>query len=97
MKELYLLKFSNAIDMDEVPEQLVINWDQTGINYVPVSSWTMEQEETKRVELLGKDDKWQLTTLFTGPMSGDFLPVKLVHQGKTIKCSPCFKFSVDWT
>jgi len=37
----------------------------------------MEQEETKRIKLLGKDDKWQLTALFAGSMSGDFLPVQL--------------------
>ena len=56
LKELFLLEFDNAVEMDEFPQQLVINWDQTGINYVPVSSWTMEQEGSKRVELLGKDD-----------------------------------------
>ena len=56
----------------------------------------MEQEGTKRVELLGKDDKRQLTALFAGSMSGDFLPVQLVYQGKTTKCLPSFKFPVDW-
>ena len=74
LNELYVLEFNNAVEMDEVPEQLVINWDQTGINYVPVSSWTMEQAGTKRVELLGKVDKRQLTALFACSMSGDFLP-----------------------
>lgn len=96
LKELFLLEFNNAVEMDEVPQQLVINWDQTGINYVPVSSWTMEQEGSKRVELLGKDDKRQLTALFACSMSGDFLPIQLVYQGKTIKCLPKFKFPVDW-
>ena len=43
--------------MDDVPEELVINWDQTGINYVPISSLTMEKEGVKRVEVNGKDDK----------------------------------------
>ena len=47
LKELYLLDFNNAIKMDDVPPELVINWDQTGINYMPISSWTMEQEGTK--------------------------------------------------
>ena len=34
LKELFLLDFNNAVEMDNVPEELVINWDQTGINYV---------------------------------------------------------------
>jgi len=76
LKEFYLLKFNNVIGMDEVPEQLVINGDQRGINYVPVFSCTMEQKGTKRVELLGKDE---LTALFASSMSGDFLPIQLVY------------------
>jgi len=54
----------------------------------------MEQEGSKRVELLGKDDKMQLTALFACSMSSDF-PIKLVYQGKTTKCLPKFKFPVD--
>jgi len=69
-KELFLLEFSNALEMDEVSMELVINWDQTGINYIPVSSWTMAQEGVKRVEIAGKDDKRQLTALFACSMSG---------------------------
>ena len=57
LKELFLLDFNNVIEMNDVPEQLVINWDQTGISYVPISSWTMEKEGVKKVEVTGKDDK----------------------------------------
>ena len=57
IKELFLLDFTNAVETDKVPTELVINWDQTGINYVPISSWTMEQESTKRVKVIGKDYK----------------------------------------
>ena len=83
---MFLLEFNNAVEMDKVSQQLMINWDQTDINYIPVSSWFMEQEEgSKRVELLRKDDKQQLAALFACLMSGDFLPMQLVYQGKTIK------------
>ena len=41
IKELFLVEFNNSVEMDKVYQQLVINWDQTGINYVPVSSWIM--------------------------------------------------------
>jgi len=42
--------------MDEIPEELVVNFYQTGICYVPVSDWMMAKEGAKRVELSGKDD-----------------------------------------
>ena len=56
-------------------DSLIINWDQTGVNYVPVSEWTMSKEGLKRVEVVGLKDKRQITAVFGGNMSGDFLPV----------------------
>ena len=56
-KKLFLLDIKNTTLIDEIPPQLIINWDHTEINYVPVSSWTMEMVGTKRVEIIGKDDK----------------------------------------
>ena len=82
--------------MDEIPLDLVINFDQTGINYIPVSSWTMEVEGAKRVEVAGKDDKWQITADFAGSMTGDFLPPQLVYKGKTECCLPQYQFPESW-
>ena len=71
LKKLFLLDFSNVMEMDEVPAELVVNWDQSSINYVPVSSWTMAEEGSKTVDVAGKD---QLTAVFACSMSGDFFP-----------------------
>ena len=73
-----------VVSMDEIPKELIINFDQTGIHYVPVSNWKMAEEGAKRVELVGKDDKRQLTAVFAGSMSGEFLPPQLVYQGVTV-------------
>jgi len=29
------------IIMEEVPDDMILNWDQTSIKYIPVSNWTM--------------------------------------------------------
>ena len=84
------------IEMEEIPSELVINWDQTGIHYVPVSSWTMAKEGSKRVEIAGIDDKRQITAVFGGTMAGDFLPPQLIYQGKTSKCLPSVDFPSTW-
>ena len=47
MKEGFLLHVKNIVAMDEVPAELVINFDQTALNYVPVTPWTMEEQEAK--------------------------------------------------
>jgi len=80
LKKGFLLDIKSIVSFEEIPPDLVINWDQTGINYVPVGSWTMEKEGTRRVELAGKDDKRQLTAVFGGSMAGDFLPVKYLPR-----------------
>ena len=51
------------MEMEDVPPQLVINWNQTGIRIVPGSSWTMELKGSKRVEIAGISDKRQITAV----------------------------------
>ena len=96
LKELFLSDVKSVIEMDEIPPAMVINWDHTAINYVPVSSWTMEKEGSKKVEIVAKDDKRQITAVFGCSMAGDFLPVQLLYQGKTTRSLPHFQFPEDW-
>ena len=96
VKAQYLSDIKAVIEMEEVPPALVINWDQTGINYVPVSAWTMAKEGSKRVEICGIDDKRQITGVYGCSMAADFLPIQLVYEGKTPRCIPSFNFPPDW-
>ena len=96
LKETFLQDIKHSMLMDEIPPKLVINFNQTGIHYIPVSSWSMEMEGAKRVKVVGKDDKCQITAIFGISMSGDFLPIQLVYQGKTTKCLPSFDFPPSW-
>ena len=45
----------------------------------------MESEGSRRVEIAGKDDKRQITTVFAGSMIGDFLPPQLVYHVAFLK------------
>ena len=96
LKQLFLMDVKSTVQMDIIPVELIVNSDQTGINYILVSNWTMEQAESKRVEITGKDDKRQITALFGCTMSGDFLPPQLVYQGKTKRCLPSYVFLSGW-
>ncbi len=79
-KQQYLIDIKAVVEMEDIPKQMIINWDQTGINYVPVSQWTMAQKGSKRVEVVGITDKTQITA---ASLTGDFLPVQTIYQGKT--------------
>ena len=56
----------------------------------------MEAKGSKRVEIVGMDDKRQITAVFCGALSGEFLPPQLIYQGKTTACLPHHQFPRDW-
>ena len=41
LKEQFFLDFKNVVDKEEIPQDSILNWDQTAIYYVRVSNWTM--------------------------------------------------------
>lgn len=96
VKEQFLNDVVSIVTMEEIPPELVLNWDQTGIHLVPVSPWTMDQAGSKRVEINGISSKQQITAVFCGSLTGDFLPVQLIYQGKTSRCHPPFQFPDGW-
>ena len=95
IKEQFLFDIQTVIDMEDVPMELVFNWDQTGISIVPGSTWTMGLKGSKRVEITGISDKRQITAVFCGTLAGEFLPPQLIYQGKTSACLPRHKFPDD--
>ena len=82
--------------MEEIAAEVVLNWDQTGMKLVPSSVWTMERQGERRVEMVGVNDKRQITAIFCGTMLGEFLPLQLIYKGKTNRCHPKFSFPLDW-
>lgn len=41
VKQQYLLDIKES---EEILDKLSINWDQTGVNYIPISQWTMAKK-----------------------------------------------------
>ena len=96
LKNTFLEQIKTTVEFENIPLDLIFNWDQTGLNFVPVSKWTMEKEGAKRVEIKGFDDKRQLTAVFAATISGKLLPMQLIYQGKTNQCHPKVKFPNKW-
>ena len=57
LKDNFLMDIKAIATMEEVPDEMILNWDQTVIKYIPVSNLTMATEGSKRIELIGQDDK----------------------------------------
>ena len=69
IKTAFLKDIIDVVTMDEIPSDLIFNWDQTGLNLVPASSWTMALKGSKRVEIKGVNDKRQITGVFCATLS----------------------------
>ena len=67
-KAEFLDAVAEAVVMEEIAAELVLNWDQTGMKLVPSSVWTMERQGERRVEMVGVNDKRQITAIFCGTM-----------------------------
>ena len=96
IKKSFLTSLIQIVTMEEIPAELILNWDQTGIMIVPSNSSTMDKMGTKRVEIVGLKDKRQITAVFCGTILGDFLPLQLIYKGTTSRCHPRFKFPAGW-
>ena len=96
LEKQFLSDIRSIVAMEDIPKQLIINWDQTGMKYVPVSNWTFEEKGTKRVEIAGLDDKRQITVLLSCTRDGKLLPTQVIYAGKTPACLPKGDIPTDW-
>ena len=65
---------------------MIVNFDQTGTKMVRVSEWTMEIQGSKQIDVVGLDDKREVTTLLAISHSGNLLPPQEIYAGKTERC-----------
>ena len=47
VKRQFLFDVRTIVAMESIPKELIINWDQTGMKYVPVSDWTLKRREPR--------------------------------------------------
>ena len=83
-----MFDIKSIVLMEDIPQEMILNWDQVGMKIVPLSAWTMEKSGTKRVEITAIDDKRQITAVFACSLAGSFLPIQLIYQGTTTRCLP---------
>ena len=75
VKKEFLGELIQAVELNEVPLDLIFNWDQTAISLVPSSQWTLHKKGTKRVAIAGHSDKRQITAVISAALTGEVLPV----------------------
>ena len=70
LKADFLADIQSEVVMNEIPPDLIINWDQTALQFVPAGQWTMHKSGEKIVPIKHSDDKRQVTAVLSITMSG---------------------------
>lgn len=86
IKKKYVEKVSNVVTKFQIPDSLIINWDQTGCHLIPGGDWTIDQRGAQQVSITGLDDNRQITLLLAINKSGSLLSLQLIYAGKSDRC-----------
>ena len=96
VQEEFLADSKAEVLMNEVPPQLILNWDQTGIQLVPMGQWTMHRASDKVIPIANVDDKRQITAVLAATLTGEYLPPQVIYKGKTMRSHPKVSFPQGW-
>ena len=92
LKEVFLADIVAEVIMNDIPDELIFNWDQTGLSIIPTGEWMMEKRGEKVIKISHSDDKRQITGVFAATLAGDYFPPQLIYKGKTCRCHPQLSF-----
>ena len=96
IQEVFPADVRAQVVMNDIPDEVIINWDQTGVPLVPTGEWTMHRAGDKIIPIANSDDKHQITTILAASMAGEYLPPQLIFKGKTQRCHPPVPFPKGW-
>ena len=77
----YIERIEKCVNEHNIPDDLILNWDQTGVNLIPGGDWTMDAKGSKQVKITGLNDRRQITALLTISKSGELLPPQIIYKG----------------
>ena len=76
-----------------IPSCMIVAFDETASKLFPCNDWTMAEEGSKQVAIVGLEDKRAMTLgiAFSGPPC-ELLKTQHIYAGKTNQCHP----DIDW-
>ena len=96
IKIQFLHRITKVVQDHSVPSALILNLDQTATKLVPTTEWTMEIEGSTQVNVVGLEDKREITVVLCCTLSGDLLPPQVIYTGQTSQCHPNVSFPEGW-
>ena len=85
-----------VVDAYDIPDDLVVNIDQTTLPFILLSKYTMDKKNEKLVPIANSADYRQVTGTFSITVSSIFSPMQIIYKGQTDRCYPKFKFPEEF-
>ena len=92
IRHLFLHDIAEFVIKYQIPDELIINVDQTPSKLVSVNKVTMAEKGSKHVSKFGISDKRAITVTLCQTLKCKMLPFQLIYTGKTQRSLPSVKF-----
>ena len=79
---VFLQEIAHAVSWHDIPDELIINADQTSSKFVPADNITMAVKGSKHIPRKGANDKRGITATLLETLNGVMLPFQLIYKGK---------------
>ena len=100
LQENFLADIRAEVVMNEIPAELIFNWDQTALHLIATSQWTMHgimhRAGEKIITVKNSDDKRQVTAVLAASLTGEFLAPQIIYKGKTERSHPKVAVPTGW-
>ena len=93
-QNVFLADVKVQVVMNIIPDEWMINWDQTRVWLVPTGEWTMHHAGDKIIPITDSDNKHQITAVLATSMAGEYLTTQFIL--KTQRCHPSVSFPKGW-
>ena len=89
---VFLADIQAELVMNDIPNEIIFNWDQTALQFVPTGQWTMHHAGEKVIPIVNSDDKRQVTAVIAATLTAELLLPQIIF--KTVKsgtkcCNAC--------
>ena len=92
IKSYFLYEISQKVLLHSIPDELVINADQTLLKFVATDNITIAAKGQKYISRAGSSDTRSITLTVCESLDGKSLPFQLIYKGKTQRLLPTVDF-----
>ena len=80
LQRSFLFQIEQLVYKKKIPDDMVLNMDQTAVRMVPTANWTISPEGSKQVPLTAVDDKREVTVLLSITTGGSMLAAQVIEH-----------------